>query len=164
MTDFSQLPEWTCHKVVRAAKIVDHDTSGEEHFLTVQWSDGDQEVKTQRCHVDAAIFARARPALGDYLVVYEDGYVSWSPAKVFEDGYTLGARDMKIQEFVLRMKLAEVMLAQRTVFRRVIDWLNDEGQAGRLRTAGEAPHWTAYLEAQKAVTAALDAIPVETKP
>ncbi|PYX85030.1 MAG: hypothetical protein DMG70_05000 [Acidobacteria bacterium] len=26
--------------------------------------------------------------LGGYLVQYEDGYLSWSPAKAFEEGYT----------------------------------------------------------------------------
>jgi hypothetical protein len=28
------------------------------------------------------------PLPGDYLVIYEDGYRSISPAKAFEDGYT----------------------------------------------------------------------------
>lgn len=30
-----------------------------------------------------------RPEVGGYLVYYQDGYVSYSPAKPFEDGYTL---------------------------------------------------------------------------
>jgi len=33
--------------------------------------------------------ARGTPEVGDYLVRYEGGYLSWSPAKAFEDGYML---------------------------------------------------------------------------
>jgi hypothetical protein len=34
-------------------------------------------------------FGRGSPAVGDYLVRYEpEGYLSWSPKKAFEDGYT----------------------------------------------------------------------------
>ena len=29
------------------------------------------------------------PEVGGYYVVYEDGYKSFSPAKAFEEGYTL---------------------------------------------------------------------------
>ena len=28
------------------------------------------------------------PEVGGYLVVYKDGYISFSPAEAFEDGYT----------------------------------------------------------------------------
>jgi len=38
--------------------------------------------------VETAPFARGRPSDGDYLVRYEDGYLSWSPKKAFENGYT----------------------------------------------------------------------------
>lgn len=34
------------------------------------------------------VFARGEPEHGDYLVVYRDGYTSWSPRSEFEDGYT----------------------------------------------------------------------------
>jgi hypothetical protein len=34
------------------------------------------------------VVARGWPQVGDYLVEYDDGYVSWSPAKAFEDGYS----------------------------------------------------------------------------
>jgi hypothetical protein len=36
------------------------------------------------------VFSRGIPDVGDCMVRYApDGYLSWSPAKVFEDGYAL---------------------------------------------------------------------------
>lgn len=39
--------------------------------------------------VGADVVSRYFPKSGDYLVQYEDGYLSISPQKTFEDGYTL---------------------------------------------------------------------------
>ena len=39
--------------------------------------------------VDAEFMRRNKPEVGGYYVVYEDGYRSYSPAKAFEDGYSL---------------------------------------------------------------------------
>lgn len=38
--------------------------------------------------VDAEFLAKHRPQVGGYVVVYADGYLSWSPAAAFEEGYT----------------------------------------------------------------------------
>lgn len=60
-----QLVSFTCHKTVKASKI-----------SKIEY---------------AKIMGNPEPyedELG-YVVVYEDGYVSWSPAKAFEDGYRL---------------------------------------------------------------------------
>jgi hypothetical protein len=63
------------HKVVEAG-VVQHIDVGS---VTV-----DDEV----IPVPAGIFARGTPSIGeDYLVRYEDGYVSWSPKAAFEAGY-----------------------------------------------------------------------------
>lgn len=43
--------------------------------------------------VDREYLTKHQPIVGGYYVVYKDGYKSFSPAKEFEDGYTLlGAR------------------------------------------------------------------------
>ncbi|MEM7578430.1 MAG: hypothetical protein AAF316_01020 [Cyanobacteria bacterium P01_A01_bin.80] len=34
-------------------------------------------------------FTRHHPETGGYLVMYNDGYMSYSPAQPFEEGYTL---------------------------------------------------------------------------
>lgn len=39
--------------------------------------------------VDATYLKKHSPQIGGYYVVYTDGYKSYSPAKAFEEGYTL---------------------------------------------------------------------------
>jgi len=39
--------------------------------------------------VDSDYMLKHKPEVGGYYVVYKDGYKSYSPAKVFEEGYTL---------------------------------------------------------------------------
>lgn len=92
MTDYSQLPEWTSHKVVRAGRIIatgeNYEDEPEIARIMVDLGNG----KTSVFSVDRKVFARAWPSAGDYLVVYNvgtpDEYVSWSPAKVFVEGNT----------------------------------------------------------------------------
>lgn len=83
---------YKCHKVVHAGQIqgmIEPPPSlpGEPAFWAVK-------VNYEEIMVPAAVFARATPEIDDYLVQYEDGYLSWSPKGVFEDGYTLLDRDV----------------------------------------------------------------------
>jgi hypothetical protein len=39
-------------------------------------------------YVSKTFIARGAPKIGDYFVIYEDGYQSWSPKAAFESGYT----------------------------------------------------------------------------
>lgn len=97
--EHAELPVWRCHKLVRAAKIkaVVYDSgitvagfgivAGPGNAILVRL-EGGAEVPID----GSVLFARGAPDIGDYLVRYEpDGYLSWSPAKAFEDGYTLVA-------------------------------------------------------------------------
>ncbi len=79
----SQLADWKCHKIVKAGKIIAFGADGPPS-VTVE------DVNGAGCKVDTppGLFARGNPNLGDYIVIYEDGYKSWSPTKAFEDGYT----------------------------------------------------------------------------
>lgn len=72
-----QMPKWKCHKVVQALQIqsVDGDAIG----FGEAWP---------KVIADKKMFSRFQPQPGDYYVVYEDGYASFSPKKAFEDGYT----------------------------------------------------------------------------
>jgi hypothetical protein len=78
----SALPEWQCHKRVRAAQIEiirdQHVPDGAILTLT-----GGFTVK-----VDAKWIDRHQARVGGYYVVYEDGYASYSPQAAFEGGYT----------------------------------------------------------------------------
>lgn len=79
------LPQWQCHKQVRAARIVDifpfaDDFVGEAG--AVLRLAGGASVQ-----VDARWQARHNAHAGGYYVVYEDGYASFSPPAAFEAGY-----------------------------------------------------------------------------
>ncbi len=80
----SGLPRYRCHKVVQAAKIVDVTT-------LAHMPDSGGILALDGAHpvaVDASYLAKHQPSVGGYFVVYDDGYLSFSPAKAFEDGYT----------------------------------------------------------------------------
>lgn len=84
MSDFSnEMPRYQCHKKVRALKL-----------RNIPWPTKDgailefEGVGYAPITVPTELFARYRPTAGDYYIVYDDGYASFSPAKAFEDGYT----------------------------------------------------------------------------
>lgn len=77
-----ELPQYQCHKVVRAAKIMGVMPGGTA--LGVQGGDG-KEVSVD---VTNDWLAKHSPEVGGYYVLYEDGYASYSPAQAFEEGYT----------------------------------------------------------------------------
>ncbi len=101
MTDLSTLPSYRSHKIVRAAPIVmltgtmgPASVTGQPTGATpgmtkvVLQVDGAGPLNRLEVEIPDEVFARGRPDPGSYLVVYEDGYVSWSPKDVFEAGYT----------------------------------------------------------------------------
>lgn len=77
------MKKFKSHKVVEAAKIVDIKVGNEKVRVTV--GDGLDEH-----YIDPHEFLRFSHTPEDlgYLVRYPDGYVSWSPTKAFEEGYT----------------------------------------------------------------------------
>jgi hypothetical protein len=83
----TELPTYRSHKTVRAAPIIGilegrtpSDPLAQRVYLETHYG---------TVEAPANIFARGRPTLGvDYVVIYDDGYVSWSPKKPFEEGYT----------------------------------------------------------------------------
>lgn len=83
------LPEYLSHKKVRALKIAKVEHLGTDHTTF--------ENRLVRCHFEAAEFGprdfnlrgKPTPEAGWYMVQYEDGYTSFSPAKAFEEGNAL---------------------------------------------------------------------------
>lgn len=75
-----KLPSYDCHKQVQACLIK------EVRALHLQLIPVDKEIGP--IEVDQAYFDKHRPQAGGYFVVYEGGYQSFSPADVFEAGYT----------------------------------------------------------------------------
>lgn len=79
----SELPRWKSHKVVQASKITAlklHD--GGTGAIMVE------DVSSAPILLHSEYMRRHEPKVGGYFVRYADGYESWSPAEVFEAGYT----------------------------------------------------------------------------
>ena len=84
-------PIYVCHKEVRALKIkevVDHgtDTTSDDNPI-VKIMFEREEFEPIICNLRG----KPTPEAGWYAIRYNDGYVSFSPAKAFEEGYTLKA-------------------------------------------------------------------------
>lgn len=83
----TEMPEYKCHKLVRAAKItgvaLDDDTMTDQGAVTVL-NFGDIGL-SKTVYPDWV--KKHEPKIGGYFVEYEDGYTSYSPAEAFESGY-----------------------------------------------------------------------------
>jgi hypothetical protein len=75
----AQLPQYRSHKVVGALKIA----KIEGNVLTPA------DSQFAPFLLDKEYLRKHSPEAGGYYVVYSDGYKSFSPAKAFEEGYTL---------------------------------------------------------------------------
>jgi hypothetical protein len=77
------MPRYQSHKIVRGAKItsINSDATGRTE-LSLLGADGALAV------VGLDWMKHFAPELGGYLVEYENGYVSYSPADAFEKGYS----------------------------------------------------------------------------
>lgn len=82
---WSLLPKWQCHKVVAAARIgaVRFEPPMDFGQVFVE-TDG----TAMGLAMDEAWMRKHNPQPGGYFVVYQDGYISYSPAEAFEEGYT----------------------------------------------------------------------------
>ena len=87
--DERELPQYVSHKKVWALEIGMIDAvlngPGENHFSLIYPAD----TRYAPIKVDFEYMNKHNPKAGGYYVVYADGYKSWSPAKAFEEGYTL---------------------------------------------------------------------------
>jgi hypothetical protein len=90
MTTEREMPQYKCHKAVWALKIAQiehqHDPGAETDGSAILIP-YDESYAPFR--VDQEYMLKHKPEVGGYYVVYKDGYKSFSPADVFEDGYIL---------------------------------------------------------------------------
>lgn len=82
------MKRYRSHKVVEAGPIRGWGSSAEPGTLVVDLDDGGSGGIGTKVIAPCSIFARGDPARGDYLVRYDDGYLSWSPKAAFEAGYS----------------------------------------------------------------------------
>lgn len=85
-----QMPRYRCHKCVSAAKIFTVLTHIDGMLdLTMETPEG----KVIKARMSADWNHKHAPDKGGYLVMYDDGYMSYSPASAFNAGYTLLEED-----------------------------------------------------------------------
>lgn len=85
------LPLYDCHKQVRAGKItrIDRSACGVRYEI---------HMDATSVVVDSDFVSKHKPIEGGYYVEYEDGYRSYSPAKAFEEGYSLAPTTTSLAE------------------------------------------------------------------
>ena len=91
---WQELTKYLCHKTVAAGKILAIEDA--KHTSLIVDGGASQPLRVIIHRDEEHRFERVLGAFrhGDvpqdlgYLVVYEDGYRSWSPSKAFEEGYT----------------------------------------------------------------------------
>ena len=84
----SELAKWQSHKIVRAGKLMPVQILSDEGEGTSILSVEDVNGAMCKVVVRDDFFARGTPQTGDYIVIDDDGYKSWSSAKAFEEGST----------------------------------------------------------------------------
>jgi hypothetical protein len=80
------MPKYTCKKEVWALKIAAAEVN-QDGSVTIAPENKEYAVFTTM--TDFGSRFKGDEADPGYYVCYEDGYVSWSPSKAFEDGYDL---------------------------------------------------------------------------
>jgi len=82
--DYSKtsIPEFKCHKKVKAFKILNISTGGSVSVIS-------DCTNSYSVVVDNDYLKKHNPQIGGYYVLYKDGYESFSPKEAFEDGYAL---------------------------------------------------------------------------
>lgn len=78
------LPIYQCHKQVVAIEI-----AGVEEWRPGEYIITPKDEGAHPFEVPAHWFDHHKPQVGGYVVVYADGYMSFSPRGAFLDGYTL---------------------------------------------------------------------------
>lgn len=91
MSASRQMPAYRCHKIVHALKIAALNRNNEDNPNSE--TDGSAMMTPAEngyapFKLDAAFMHKHKPEVGGYYVVYDDGYVSFSPSKAFEEGYS----------------------------------------------------------------------------
>ena len=90
--EVTKLPLYKSHKEVWAIKIerikLDAKLAAQQKNRETDDS-AYLEGQGVAVKVDSAYMSKHNPQVGGYYVLYKGGYESWSPADVFEDGYSL---------------------------------------------------------------------------
>ena len=86
MGAMTPMPQYQSHKKVWALKISKIHWDEDGQGIGVVFED---KAFSMRAFTAAQLKGKPTPEPGWYMVQYEDGYISFSPEKAFEEGYTL---------------------------------------------------------------------------
>lgn len=84
--------KYQSHKIVEAGRVLSVGWRDPEGWhVYVDTDEGDTLVKLNDEEYQRLVSGNdeSRKLTSGYLVRYSDGYISWSPAAPFEEGYTL---------------------------------------------------------------------------
>ena len=126
------MKKYKSHKIVQAEKIVSIAIMREEKFSVDLYFDiGGIEVTREW-------YKKHEPHSGGYYVVYEDGYASFSPADVFESGYTEITEANKTDYVDMEGNTIEVHLS----FSTALHELKEGNRVSRLGWNGKGQYLT----------------------
>lgn len=77
------MQRYQCHKQVEAGKIIKLIYPENKPYAALITLEDSSEVQVEQAFLD-----KHNPEPGCYLVRYQDGYLSCSPAQAFEEGYS----------------------------------------------------------------------------
>jgi hypothetical protein len=80
-----QMPRYVSHKTVHALELKEPPLRDME---TGNWVLQFADAGCASVLAPDEMFSRYKPVVGDFYVVYADGYKSFSPRKAFLEGYT----------------------------------------------------------------------------
>ena len=83
-----EMPKYRSHKEVRALKIKTLEALPDGGLLITPADAGYEQSQYIVPKEFVPLHDPARPSVGWYYVVYENGYKSFSPPEAFEQGYT----------------------------------------------------------------------------
>ncbi len=86
MNAAAEMPRYKCHKEVHALKISQFRATMSSGMTLYFEDEGFEPIEIPESEVNP--FLELKDSNKGYLVVYADGYRSWSPTKAFEEGYT----------------------------------------------------------------------------
>lgn len=129
------LPLYKSHKTVRAVPIEGFDYSSNSKVKI--------HLKGQPAVLlPSETVQRYKPVSGDYLVIYEDGYESFSPRKAFEDGYIDTrelAGDIEPGDVVQLMSGGALMTVEAVNLDEIdVIWFDADQGVGRAQCIGRA--------------------------
>jgi hypothetical protein len=128
-----ELPVYVSHKKVRAREIrsIGHYRTGPNDRLEREIVFADPEHGS--IFVPGDMFTRYVPMPGDYYVLYEDGYASFSPRKAFLEGYSHASEGNVLMERLndLATTPAGVAPEKTPEWLRGLDWFQQLARVAR---------------------------------